>query len=249
MSNPGVITLASIRNVGRNIHRLDIEDNIGEAIHIHLNSLRMDFSVEEFLMVADAFIHAGMSLEVFQKYQLERLDPHFLFKMSDLIQDIRKVEIQSCRLGDLRSLVRVRIPKNNYVMLPRQIKYSPAYRFLKGESDYLTEYMQHNYLGVNNVTRLEKLRDSIKKNGYRHDSGYIVLFGDQKFIRDGQHRAAVLASLGGFDQEIPVMVFHFTGNRWRLKPYRQVLKTFVKKIAVYGMRKAKRVLQRLENLG
>lgn len=249
MSNPGVITLASLRNAGRNIKRLDIEDNIGEAIHVHLNSLRLDFSVEEFLGVADEFIHAALSLDVFQKYQLEKLDPHFLFEMSDLIKDIRRVEIQTCRLGDLKALVRVSVPKIGDVMLPRRIKYSPAYRYLEGESGCFVEYVQHNYPGVDNVTRLENLRDSIKENGYCQESGYIVLFGDQMLIRDGQHRAAILASLGGLDQEIPVMMFHFAGNRWRIKPYRQVTKAIFKKVAVYGLRKAKRVLQRLGKRG
>ena len=245
MGNPGVIILASLRNAGRNIKRLDIEDNLGEAIHIHLNSLRFDFSVEEFLEVADQFINAALSLDVFQKYQLEKLDPHFLFEMSHLIKDIRRVEIQTCRLGNLKSLVRVRVPKIGEVMLPKRIKDSPGYRYLKGKSGSFKEYLQHNYPGFDNVSRLEKLRDSIKGNGYLHESNYIVLFGDQKFIRDGQHRAAILASLGGLDQEVPVMVFHFAGNRWRLKPYRQVPKAFLKKVAVYGLPKAKRVLQRL----
>lgn len=245
MSNPGVITLASLRNVGRNINRLDIEDNIGEAIHVHLNSLRLDFSVEEFLGMADEFIQAALSLDVFQKYQLEKLDPHFLFEMSDLIKDIRRVEMKTCRLGNLKSLVRVRVPKIGDVMLSRRIKYSPAYRFLEGGGGSFAEYVQHNYPGVDNVSRLEKLRDSIKENGYSPEFGYIVLFGDQKFIRDGQHRAAILASLGGLDQEIPVMVFHFAGNRWRLKPYRQVAKAFIKKAAVYGIRQVKNVLRSL----
>ena len=50
MSNPGVIVLASVRNAGANIKRLDIEDNIGESIHIHLNSFRFDFSVDIFFL-------------------------------------------------------------------------------------------------------------------------------------------------------------------------------------------------------
>lgn len=249
MSNPGVITLASLRNAGRNIKRLDIEDNIGEKIHIHLNSLRVDFSVEEFLALADQVDHAALSLDAFQRYQLENLDPHFLFEMSNLIKDIKEVEIKTCRLGDLKSLVRVRLPKIGELMLPRRINYSPAYRFLEGESGCFEKYVQHNYPGVDNVTRLEKLRDSIKDNGYPRESDHIVIFGDQKIIRDGQHRAAILSSLGGLDQDIPVMVIYFSGNRWRLNPYRNACKAFFKKITLYSIAKIKRVLKCLGKRG
>ncbi|AGF78800.1 hypothetical protein UWK_02260 [Desulfocapsa sulfexigens DSM 10523] len=249
MSNLAVITLADASKRKGDIKRFVIEDNIGESIHLHIDNMRVDFTIKDFLEFTKFIRSSLKELNLFQKYQLEKLDPHFLFEMSDLIKDIQRVEIQTCRLGDLRALVRVKVPKISDVMLPRQIKCSPAYRFLEGESGCLTEYVQYNYPGVDNVTRLEKLRNSIKKNGYCHESGYIVLFGDQKLIRDGQHRAAILASLGGFDQEIPVMVFHFAGNRWRLKPYRQMTKAILKKVAVSGLQKVKGMLQILGNQG
>ena len=34
--------------------RLDIEDNIGESIHIHYKNLRLDFTVEDFIELAKA---------------------------------------------------------------------------------------------------------------------------------------------------------------------------------------------------
>lgn len=249
MSNPGVITLASLMNVGRNIKRLDIEDNIGEAIHVHLNSIRLDFSVEEFLDVSEQLVNAALSLDVFQKYELGKLDPFFLFEMSDLIKDIRRVEVKNCNLRDLKSLVRVRVPKIGTVMLPKPINYSPAYLYLNGDRNSFINYVQYNYPRVDNVARLKKLCKSIKENGYPYNSNYIVLFGNQKIIRDGQHRAAILASLGGIDQNIPVMIFHFDGNRWRIKPYQQLLKAFSKKFAIYVLHKVKCALQRFDCRG
>ena len=58
MSNPGVIFLNTSKvYVDRIIcgDRLWIEDNIGEAIHIHYRNMRFDFTIEEFLQLANAF--------------------------------------------------------------------------------------------------------------------------------------------------------------------------------------------------
>lgn len=38
MSNPGVLSLASLEAVGAD-YRFEIEDNIGEAIHIHYKDI------------------------------------------------------------------------------------------------------------------------------------------------------------------------------------------------------------------
>lgn len=54
--NVGVIMLAQ-RHISNPImnNRLDIEDNIGEGIHIHYKNLRLDFTIEDFIELAKAF--------------------------------------------------------------------------------------------------------------------------------------------------------------------------------------------------
>lgn len=51
MSNPGVLSLASLAPVGAD-YRFEIEDNIGEAIHIHYKDIRLDLTVDEFYKIA-----------------------------------------------------------------------------------------------------------------------------------------------------------------------------------------------------
>ena len=48
MSNPGVIVLHSANCRGTNFKRFQVEDNIGESIHIHVDNMRFDFTIEEF---------------------------------------------------------------------------------------------------------------------------------------------------------------------------------------------------------
>ena len=49
-TNVGMILLSSSRFNG---NRLDIEDNIGEGIHIHYKNLRLDLTIRDFLLWAD----------------------------------------------------------------------------------------------------------------------------------------------------------------------------------------------------
>lgn len=51
MSNPGVIVLASLKKPFP--YRFEVEDNIGEAIHIHFQDMRIDLTVKEFLDITD----------------------------------------------------------------------------------------------------------------------------------------------------------------------------------------------------
>jgi len=66
-TNPGVIVLTKtqLRNTQLH-HRLDIEDNIGEEMHIHYKNFRMDYTVRDFLELARACDNALTNL---QKYE------------------------------------------------------------------------------------------------------------------------------------------------------------------------------------
>ena len=55
---------------------------------------------------------------------------------------------------------------------------------------------------------MQLILDSVKQNGYPYNNNYIVLYGDDNIIRDGQHRASCLYYLYG-NIEIPVMRLHF----------------------------------------
>ena len=225
MSNPGVIKLVSLRNVGPNVKRLDIEDNIGEAIHIHWNGFRLDLTIKEFLSLSNELDFAFQSLTNYNNFDLKNSDPLFLFEISKLLPYVTDVRLENIRISQLRAIVRVHIPLIGYIVIPKKINSTPAYKFLSSKSDEFVEYQQESYPGISNVSRLNNLINSIDSNGYPHEGAYITLFGNQKFIRDGQHRAAALAWKFGMDYTIPVRIIVFKGKKWRFNFYLNILRS------------------------
>lgn len=66
MLNVGVIILYTNGNIDPKPkicpRRLQIEDNIGEGIHIHWRNLRLDFSIHDFLTLAKACENARKNI-------------------------------------------------------------------------------------------------------------------------------------------------------------------------------------------
>ena len=100
---------------------------------------------------------------------------------------------------------------NGRLLLQKElnIKAAPVYQYLMGNKLKYLSYYQKNYFHNNNKNRIETLFDSIKKLGFHNGMGKIVLFGDQNCIRDGQHRACILAYLEGLDFKVKIHRFYF----------------------------------------
>jgi hypothetical protein len=74
-TNPGVIVLTKTQLRDTQMHhRLDIEDNIGEEMHIHYKNLRMDYTVNDFLELARACDDALTNLQKHQSGGDDTLD-------------------------------------------------------------------------------------------------------------------------------------------------------------------------------
>ena len=84
MSNPGVITLSQIKISDRKKFR--VEDNLGEAVHLHYNDIRVDLSVKELLYLGDEAdkvildrVHAeGFDLSLFPGDSLLFVSPYLV---------------------------------------------------------------------------------------------------------------------------------------------------------------------------
>ena len=242
MSNPAVIKLDEVRG-GRKkqFQRFVIEDNIGESMHLHVDNMRIDFTIEEFLEFSKMVRISLQEMDFLGGYSLENFDEHFLKQASVFFNNLESIDIEEVKLSDLQCIEHIDIKRRFQIMKLSNIQEIPSYRYLQGDTKDFLAYGQYNYFNTNNEQRLLKLLESIQKHSYPKNDQYIILFNGQNIIRDGQHRAAVLASLNGIDSTVKVMRFKFKGNKHYVKIYKH---NFIQ----VGRYFAKIVYKKLRNL-
>lgn len=205
MSNPGVILLSSKKNIGPNIQRFDVEDNIGESIHIHINNFRFDFTIKEFLKFANEINKAKENLEKYKGFNISMLDKYFLFRLSPRLSDITSVYYKKILLKDLRCY-----QKYYFLGLPFWIKKkiinTPHYKYLINKRNKFSHYKQDNYLTISNKSRMEKLKNSFNT---KQNFDPLVIFHGEYIIRDGLHRAAILRFMKNDFYAVNCMVIKF----------------------------------------
>ena len=99
MSNPGVIVLATTKKnilqriLNRNsFRRFQVEDNIGEAIHIHLDDFRIELSINDFFELCDGLKVALNELVNIENFNIKHIDPLFL-NISKYLKDLENIKI------------------------------------------------------------------------------------------------------------------------------------------------------------
>jgi len=215
MSNPGVIVLSSLTvpllkkmtNIlqrKKNI-RFQIEDNIGECIHIHFDDLRLDLTIEEFYSFSSSIESVFFNyLDEFNPI-IKKIPPSFLANMSKHVQYIESINIVNKKLSEMQVVEYTNLKLGLYKI--KSLKNALAVSYLQGDNDLFDSYVQNGFSPVNNRQRLCEIADSIKEFGYPHNGEYIVVFKGQNIIRDGQHRAAILLTSG--IEDVPVLEVEF----------------------------------------
>jgi hypothetical protein len=215
MSNPGVIILSKfmtsfpqkIVNIikrEKNI-KFQIEDNIGECIHIHIDDLRLDLTIEEFhlfaLSIKDVFFDYldGFNLKI------KKMDPSFIASMSKHMQYIESINIVNKKMTEMQVVEYINLKFGLFKIKP--LKKALAVEYLQGRGNLFESYAQNGFSRIDNKKRLNEIAGSIKEFGYPHKDEYIVFFKGQNIIRDGQHRAAIL--FANNIQNIPVLEIEF----------------------------------------
>ena len=211
MSNPGLILLAQARCPDGFVKRFQIEDNIGEAIHIHIDNLRIDLTVAELLEFAELIGTSIDNLGLLGKYSVRHFDPMFLMNCAPYLAQMSQISIEKITLRDLEFIVHKQ-EGGAFFHEICSVTETPAYRYLAHQDLAFLDYAQDKYCQQDNVTRINELKKSIEQNGYPCDEQYVILINNQNYVRDGQHRAAVLAFLYGIDKEIEVMRLRFKEN-------------------------------------
>ena len=238
MSNPAVLSLA-ISQVNGKI--LKIEDNIGEAIHIHYDNVRIDLTIDEFLGFAKMMEESLQALFEIDNFNLNNYDPIFLSGLNEKLYDLQKVSYEKINLS------RLQIIRKNILGLPMKsnINESRVFRAINRETKENDEYIQKNHYGNTNKDRVEYIYEQIKESGYPLKEEYIVLINNQNLIRDGQHRASALFHIYG-NLEIPIIRLSFKDNKYNARRFIifNNFKNNFKKV----LRKVTKLKNRLKNL-
>lgn len=197
MSNPAVTRLCHTNIAGVSMW---MDDNIGESIHIHIGDVRVDLTNSEFeRMYSDVCDAINEMVEV-EGFDCHKINPVYLEDMlwRD-ISDLKKVSFENVELKEMLC------PFNgDYRKLPN----SRAVKALNGDSSENDDKRRSHHIGQSSKERLDTIYQSIYENGYPYNGEYIVMYGNDNVIQDGQHRAACLWKIKG-DVSVPVMRLHF----------------------------------------
>lgn len=139
------------------------------------------------------------------KYDYKNFDPIymslFLYKH---IPKIIKVSYDEFYIDDFRLLRRNSEPVT--------LESSESYKALKKgvECEIYTPF-NSNRLVDSDYDRLLQSLNSIKKYGYPYLEQYVIVYNDEPYIRDGQHRASILKHLYG-NIKIPILRIYIGGD-------------------------------------
>ena len=219
MINPGVIQLASLKHSS---YRFDIEDNIGESIHIHYNNIRLDYSIRDFFELADEIEKLMDVLLLDKNISSYDFDSAFFVDLAGLIPDLEKITYDTVNLDEL--FVDTYNEDGNVVVRP--LNESRVLKALNGNSEENDSKEQNNYFSakshrlISNRERLSFNLERIKQNDGFQPNDFVTLFNHRNTIRDGQHSAACLYYLKG-NVSVPVRRLWFKGDAYAFVPERK----------------------------
>lgn len=140
-------------------------------------------------------------------YDYKLIDPiYFSLFFYDLLGKIIKVKYDVVNISKLRLLRR-----NSE---PVAITETESYKALldKSKKNIYTPFKSNHIIDTDRA-RLNTTLKSIRKHGYPYGNKLAILYNDEVFIRDGQHRIAVLKYLYG-DINIKVLRIYLVNNKF-----------------------------------
>jgi FtsZ-binding cell division protein ZapB len=214
MSNPGVIFLAKFQ---RGSFYFAVEDNIGEAIHIHyadaVVNMRVDLTIHDFFNLAADMEHViDMLLDGKAKYS--DFDPIFFAELRyDALINLKCITSDSVMLEDL--LVQDILSDGNIQVRPMtEARLGKAFSGDHSENDI---HSQINYFSPTgkistNRDRINENFQRIKENDGFSKSDCVWLVEGTNFICDGHHRSMSLYALKG-NCRVPVRRIWFSKDK------------------------------------
>lgn len=197
MSNPGVRIIIDKTIAGKSFR---IEDNIGEAIHIHWGEIRIDLTITEFYKLAEEMLSLADKMLNPLGLDVYALDPIYFNEHGYDLCMLEQVRIDEVALEELLT----EFYHDDGSVYLDSIRFSRISKAFEGDKRELLDRKQYNLAGQSNEERMWDIYNSIKKHGYPYKGKYIILHNEGYYIRDGCHRASCLYQLYG-NITVPVM--------------------------------------------
>ena len=219
MINPGVIQLATLKHTN---YRFDIEDNIGESIHIHYMDMRFDFTIKEFIEFANDVEKIVNLLLSDIGESLQSFDLAFFIDLAGSIPDLERVTYERLMLDELQ----VDTHNEEGAVVVRPLKESRVLKALNGMTSENDRREQKNYFSplscslLTNQERLDFNLERMKRQDGFAPNDFITLYNDSNIIRDGQHSAACLYYLKG-NTTVPIRRLWFRDDKYDFIPNRE----------------------------
>lgn len=214
MSNPSVFELLNETINGNNV---TIEDNIGEAIHVHFGNLRLDLTVQEFFNIAEQLKEVLREIVILPNDDIANYDYNFVLKYYDCWRYITK--IQNCMINTQTLKICCADEGNIKKYVP--IKESVYYNYYLSGNTIVDTYENENFIFERNSERADYILNIIKKSSLDSFKEPIVIDSDG-IVLDGEKRISALCYLQG-DADIAVKRFYFPANMHFGKP-KKILK-------------------------
>lgn len=244
MSNPAVVTLASLQeSIPSFPYRFEIEDNVGEAIHVHFKDIRLDLTVKEFLRLADTARELIGELVTVPGFEQDQFDPVQLVGVAGNLPYTRQFVDDTVYLADIL----VDTVNDEGAPCYDTLEHSRVLRALRGDTEQNDRRHQINFYKPNSVVRYtnaERLKynlEAVRTQGYPHGKERILLSEDSNIIWDGQHRAACLFFLKG-NVKVPVRRICFKQTAQRQAPVQGKSVSLYYRGAEEGYQEEKRLL-------
>lgn len=199
MSNPSVCFLASTQVGGMHF---GIEDNLGEAIHIHFGRFRLALTIEEFFVLAKGIMEAARQLFRMRGFELESFDAEAL--KGDWLRSYGNIVFVQTDHVKLDSLyMKESYVKNRAIKRIIPLCESGYIKVLRGDKSDIGYYEEPGRMEPSRKQKLDYIREKIESEGYPWEEKRIL--ADQEgYIYDGVKRASCLYALYGGEKQIPV---------------------------------------------
>lgn len=200
MSNPAVCYLACTQINGV---YFAIEDNLGEAVHIHYGDIRIDMTIREFMSLSDCIIDAARELFglrglKWDLFDCEAIKEEWAEKYAQ-ISAVEKIDVDLDSLYMKESFVKKRSIKR--IIPIKDSGYIPYYKGISSDREY---YDEPGIFEPSRGEKARKIENEILRSGYPYDEKRILIDQDG-YILDGLKRASCLYYQYGGRYRVPVV--------------------------------------------